>query len=189
MKAKIFSEIMRMRSNYARRRGRLQEHLNLLCKQSFKREKSRKVKVTSFKMMKAKVNYKLKKEEQKDIKSLKKTVTGSRGDLVEALMCLQEASVYINIMIRHPVMMGTPRYRRWSEALDTFLSDMRGMVDYRVKPGQHPLEVEGQLVDRLEAMKIHEDHAAQREVRHKLEDAMGKLFNPRPRLKYENQEA
>ena len=82
-------------------------------------------------------------------------------------------------MIRHPVMMGTPRYRRWSEALDTFLSDMREMVDYRNEPGQHPLQVEEQLIARLEAMRIHEDHAAQKEVRYKLEDAMTKLFNPR----------
>ena len=158
----------------------MQEFLRNSCKSSSKRERSRKNKITSLKLMKAKMVDCLREEEQRDIRSLTGTVHNSRGDLVEALLCLQEAAVYINIMIRHPVMMGTPRYRKWSEALDTFLSDMRGMVDYRTEPGQHPLEVEEQLIARLKAMKIHEDHAAQKEVRYKLEDAMTKLFDPRP---------
>ena len=86
----------------------------------------------------------------------------------------------MDIMIRHPFMMGTPRYREWSLSLDSFLSEMREMVDYRKKPGQHPNEVEIILVNKLRNMKIHEDSAAQKEVRFKLEDAMGRLFDPRP---------
>ena len=180
MKAKIFSKIMKVRNNYAMRREKLRKLLGDSCKSSYRRERNRKLKTTSLRMTKARLVEKLMKEERKDIRSLSGTVHGSRGDLVQALMCLQEATVYINLMIRHPIMMGTPRYRKWSEALDTFLSDMRDMVDYRKKPGQHPLEVEEQLISRLKAMRIHEDHVAQKEVRFKLEDAMARLFDPRP---------
>ena len=180
MKAKIFSKIMKMRTNYALRRERLQRLLKDSCRSSSRRERARKNLITSRMMMKAKLVHKFKMEEERDVKSLTDTVDGSRSDLMEALLCLKEASIYINIMIRNPFMMGTPRYRKWSEALDNFLSDMRTMVDYRTKPGQHPLEVEELLVEKLKAMKIHEDHAAQKEVRYKLEDAMARLFNPRP---------
>ena len=76
-------------------------------------------------------------------------------------------------------MMGTPRYRRWSVALDTFLAEMRSMVDYRTLTGQHPAEVEEVLISKLKAMRIHEETAAQKEVRYKLEDAMDWIFEPR----------
>ena len=118
------------------------------------------------------------KEEIEDLNCLG-GVSGNRGDLVEALWCLEEATTYINIMIKYPFMMGTPRYRRWSVALDTFLAEMRSMVDYRTLTGQHPAEVEEVLISKLKAMRIHEETAAQKEVRYKLEDAMDWIFEPR----------
>ena len=116
-------------------------------------------------------------EEREDLNRLG-GVSDNRGDLVEALLCLKEATIYINIMIKYPFMMGTPRYRKWSVALDNFLGEMRSMVDYRTPPGQHPAEVEEGLVQKLKAMRIHEESAAQKEVRYKLEDAMDWIFEP-----------
>ena len=66
----------------------------------------------------------------------------------------------------------------WSVALDNFLAEMRSMVDYRNPPGQHPGVVEDTLISKLKAMRIHEESAAQKEVRYKLEDAMDWIFEP-----------
>ena len=146
---------------------------------SSRRERARRGTLTSTKMLKVRMTISFQREEEEDKKKLHNTVRKGRGDLIQALMCLQEATQYMDIMIRNPIMMGTPRYRKWSIALDTFLSNMRNMVDYRVVPGQHPTEVEECLIKKLQAMRIHEDSAAQKEVRYKLEDAMTRLFDPR----------
>ena len=169
---------MRMRKAYGERRIRLQKSLKRLLTSSVRKEMKRKGKNTSLKLMRRRIVGAFRKEEEEDLRRLG-GVSENRGDLIEALACLQEATVFINIMIRHPVMMGTPRYRNWSIELDKFLSDMRSLVDYRKMPGQHDSEVEETLVMRLKAMRIHEDSAAQKEVRYKLEDAMQRLFEPR----------
>ena len=179
LNAEISLLIMRMRKNYGERRLRLRRSLCSLCSSSARRERSRKGKITSTAMLKAKMIGYFQEEERRDRKSLDEAVSGDGADLMEALMCLQEACTYLDIMIRHPVMMGTPRYRKWSECLDNFLNEMRDLVDYRKKPGHHSTEVEEILIMKLRDMKIHEDSAAQKEVRFQLEVAMQKIFEPR----------
>ena len=175
MKMEIYSEIMRMRKAYGERRIRLRNSLKKLSSSKSRRNRTWKIKNTSLNLLKKRVIGAFQEEEREDIKRLG-GVSGNRGDLVEAMMCLKEATTYIDIMIRHPFMMGTPRYRKWSIALDNFLHEMRSMVDYRKPPGHHPAETEDILIAKLRAMKIHEDSAAQKEVRYKLEDAMARLF-------------
>ena len=171
---------MRMRKNYGQRRERLRKSIGNLFKSSSRRERKRKGRNLSIKLMKAKLVESLRREEMEDFQNLDEVTAGNREDLIQALVCLSEATVYMDIMIRNPTMMGTPRYRRWSIQLDTFLSEMRDLVDYRKKPGQYSHEVEETLVRRIQEMKIHEDCAPQKEVRYKLEEAMEKLFDPRP---------
>lgn len=173
---------MRMRRSYGRRRERLRRSIETLFKSSSRRERKRKGRISSINALKAKwVNY-YQEEQMKDFQNLDEITAGNREDLIQALVCLKEATVYMDLMIKYPDMvgMGTPRYRKWSTQLDSFLMEMRDLVDYRKKPGQHSLEVEETLTRRLQEMKLHEDHAPQREVRFKLEEAMDKLFEPRP---------
>ena len=169
---------MKMRKAYGTRRERLRKSLRKLASLSSRREKRRKIRNTSMNLLRRRVIGSFQEEEREELRRLG-GVSDNRGDLIEAMMCLKEAAEYINIMIRHPFMMGTPRYRNWSIALDKFLQEMRNMVDYRKPPGHHPMEVEDILIKKLMAMKIHEDSAAQKEVRYKLEDAMGCIFEPR----------
>ena len=141
MKTEIYTEIMRMRKAYGERRVRLRDSLRRLVSSSMTRERRRKIKLTSVNLLRKKLVGAFQKEERDDLNHLG-GVSDNRGDLVEALMCLKEATEYINIMIKYPFMMGTPRYRMWSVALDNFLGEMRSMVDYRNPPGQHPAVVD-----------------------------------------------
>ena len=177
MKTKICLEIMRMRQAYGERRVRLRDSLRRLASSPLRRERGRKIKNTSLNLLRRRMIGAFQEEEKEDLNRLG-GVSGNRGDLVEALWCLEEATTYINIMIKYPFMMGTPRYRMWSVALDNFLAEMRSMVDYRNPPGQHPGVVEDTLISKLKAMRIHEESAAQKEVRYKLEDAMDWIFEP-----------
>ena len=170
---------MRMRKAYGERRTRLQKSLKKLLSLSARKERKRKGRNTSLNLLRRRIVGTFQKEEKEDLERLG-GVSEDKGDLVKALACLQEATLYIDIMIKHPFMMGTPRYRNWSTELDRFLSDMRNLVDYRKTPEQHDSEVEEILIWRLKGMKIHEDSAAQKEVRFKLEEAMQRLFDPRP---------
>ena len=181
MKTEISTLIMRMRRSYGERRIRLRRSLSKLGKSSFRKEMKRRGRITSWAMIKAKEVGYFQEEEKRDLENLDAAVSGDGGDLVEALRCLQEACTYLDIMIRHPFMMGTTRYRKWSQSLDSFLGEMREQVDYRRQPGHHSSsEVEIILERRLREMKIHENSVAQKEIRFKLEDAMQKLFVSMP---------
>ena len=172
----ICTEILRIRKAYEDRRVQAFKGLVVASRSRARRERARQGKLSSMKMMKWRIRGKLREEDREDRRKLEEANKGNRNEVRRALKCLEEATVYLDIVVQNPRLVRDSKYRRWERSLDYFLAEMRSMMEYKLEPRQYEVDIVELLIWRLSQMKISEYLASQVEVRVKLMNAVGNLF-------------
>ena len=187
MMMRICSRIMSMRRKYGDRRSMVIRRMTTWSSQTSRRERARKIRMTSRRMFRHRLNGKLRREDLEDIRELDRVVKECRGDFEISLRCLREATFYVDDLVVNPKLVKDLRYRVWAQALDCFLSEMRSLVEMKERPRIPDTDIVESLIWRLSMMRINETLEEQMEVRQSLEDAVESLFtlkkNQRKRLR------
>ena len=176
MLTKICIRIMRLRKRYGMRRARAIRQMTTWSGTKGRRERQRKIKLTSLRMMTTRVNGRLKQGDREDIELLNKEVEKSKGDFEVSLRCLAEATYYVDDLVFNPKLVKDLKYVVWTRALDCFISEMRRLVECNRAPSHLDVDIVDTLIWRLSLMRINETVSEQVEVRLNLEDAMKSLF-------------
>ena len=79
-------------------------------------------------------------------------------------------------MLDNPRFVRDARFKLWERSLDSFLSEMRSMINYSEEPGQYSVDILELLIFRLSRLRISERLEEQRIVRFTLEDVIKNLF-------------
>ena len=183
MKVKICEEILRTRRSCGLRRARLMRCWERYSRSLARRERARRGRLTSVKLMMTRVAGKLWREHERDIENLDLLVASHGEDMKRALHCLDAATVYMDDVYTdpRPVSKSEKRKKReWSWALDSFISELRTVVSYRRCPGYYNINVVDLLAFRLDKMRLNERTGLEMAVRYKLEDTMEILFDMPP---------
>ena len=176
MMMKICSRIMTMRKRYGDRRSRVITQLARWSCLLARRERERKGKMMSRRMLKHHLDGELRKGDARDIVKLDKVVKECKGDFEVSLRCLREATYYVDDLCLIPGLAKDLRYKVWARALDCFLTEMRSLVEMKKNPVIPDADIVEMLIWRLSMMRINETLEEQVEVRLSLEDAMESLF-------------
>ena len=172
----ICTEILRIRKAYEDRRTKAHKDLVVASRSRARRERARRGKLSSMKMMKWKLRGKLRQEDREDKRRLSEANRGNRNEVRRALKCLQEATVYLDLVVQNPRLIRDVQYRRWERSLDYFLAEMRSMMEYKLEPQAYEVDIVELLIWRLSQMKISEYLRSQVDLRVKLMNAVGNLF-------------
>ena len=177
MLMKICSRIMSMRKKYGLRRARAIKELSAWSSMLARRERQRRVKLTSRKRVKMILDGRLRRGDRRDIRDLDKVVRANRGDFELTLRCLKEATGYVDDVVMSPKLIRDAKYMWWSQTLDKFLTEMRSLVEMNRRPAISDTEIIETLITRLSMMRIYETLGEQTEVRLSLEDTVESLFS------------
>ena len=172
----ICTEILRIKEAYGDRRAKVHKVLVVASRSRAGRERARRGKLSSMKMMKWRLRGKLREEDREDRRELARANRGNREEVRRALKCLREATVHLDIVVQNPRLIRDRNYRMWERSLDYFLSEMKSIMEYKLEPGHYEVDIVELLIWRLSQMKISEYLEPQREVRTKLMNAVGNLF-------------
>ena len=176
-------KILRMRKSKGMRKMYALKTMAKMTSSRARRERTRKLKVTSMKMMRAKVLGKLSQEDLRDQDELIKLAEDNQEDSGQALRCLKEASGYLDDIVINPTKRGDTRYTAWADALDSFLHEMRIAVEEEAISNQLDEQMLSMLTWRLYMLKIREYLDEQAQIRMLLIDTLESLFeNARERL-------
>ena len=177
MKVKICSRILQLREAYEERRVRLSRKLASSSTHLARREMKRRGRLTSRNLIRARILGRLRHGDELDIQALDRMVTRTRGDVERAMSCLKEATRHIDEALRIPGIEKQRRFRLWSGTVDSFLQEMRSMVDFRKEPGSYGVCVVELLISRLKYMSLNEGVWEQVLVRRQLGEVVDILFN------------
>ena len=184
MTMRVCSLIMEIRQMYGVRRTRYARQLAILSRLSSRRERMRRGKMTSMRMIQERLRGQLRREDNDDIAMLNRTVKACREDIDKSMECLKEATVYMDDVITNPRTIRDNKYKLWTRALDAFLTEMKGMVEYEAHPGNYTVDILELLISRLGQMCLNERMAEQARIRFCLEEMMETLFIINPRQRY-----
>lgn len=176
MLAKICSGIMDVRREYGDRRSEMSRKLALWSMMSQRRERVRTIRITSRKSIYHRMVGSLRRGERKDIRRLNKIVADNKGDIRRTMMCLREATLYLDDVVLNPRLVRDARYKMWKRSLDFFLTEMRFMMDYRKHPGKYEVDILECLISRLGGMRINESLDEQIIMRFSLEEVVKTMF-------------
>lgn len=176
LRSAICTEILKIRKAYGVRRALAHRVVVAASRQTARRERARRGKLSSMKMIKWRIRGELRQEDREDRRRLEAANKGNRSEVRRALKCLEEATAYLDIVVKNPRLIRDRRYRMWERSLDSFLSEMRSMMEYKLEPGHYEIDILELLIWRLGQMKISEYLVSQVEVRFKLKDAVKNLF-------------
>ena len=174
---KICSLILEVRQTYGTRRGQALRTLSRWSSFRARMKRSRQIKMSSRKMMKLRLVGSLRKGDRKDIRKLDEAVKINEEDIDRAFKMLKEATRYIDDLVRDPRRRRGVMYKKWERALDSFLSEMRSMVEYKRYPGHYELDLLDLLIARLNHMRISEMVGEQTAIRFSLQDVVKTLFS------------
>ena len=177
MKTRICSMILKMKEAYERRRWRLHKQLVRSSSLLSRRERSRRGRVTSMRIIRKRLLGRLKAEDERDIEKLDRASIRDKEDMARSLKCLREATFFLDKLLESPRLIMNAKFKRWELALDSFLSEARLMMDYRRVPVYCDSDGLDMLIRRIEHMRLGEALREQREVRYRLEDSLDYLFD------------
>ena len=174
---KICSEILMVRKRFGKRRSRLLRRLAISSRLLSRRERARRGRATSMRLIKAGLLGELLRGDQEDRDYLNRAARENKVDVERALTCLREATQYMDDVVENPNLRINARYRHWEISLDQFLLATREMMEVRKKPKMFDTRLIDNLAWRLSQMKIHECLSEQIMMRWKLEEALRHLFD------------
>ena len=177
MSEKICTKIMRVRMKFGARRSKLLKQLAISSRLSARRERQRRGRATSMRLIRSSLLGKLKTGDRKDKEYLDRAARRCEEDVVQVLKCLKEATQYLEDAMDNPNLRINNGFRHWNISLDQFLLQMRKMVEYPTFPANRDENIIDHLVWRLSQMRIHEVLSEQMLMRWKLEDALKVLFD------------
>ena len=172
----LCTEILKIREAYGERREAAHRTIVVASRLRSRRERARRGRLSSMMMMKIRLRGKLRREDREDKRRINRANSGNRREVSRALKCLEEATLYLDIVVQNPRLIRDQKYRKWERSLDFFLSEMRSMMEYKLEPGQYEVDILELLIWRLAQMKISEYLTSQGEVRTKLMKAVENLF-------------
>ena len=172
----LCTKILEIKKAYGDRRAAAHKMLVVASRLRARRERARRGKLSSMMMLKMRLRGKLRKEDSEDRKQIDRANGVNRREVRRALKCLEEATVYLDIVVQNPRLIRDQRYRKWERSLDYFLSEMRSMMEYKLAPGQYEVDILELLIWRLSQMRITEYLVSQENLRTKLMSAVGNLF-------------
>ena len=175
-----------MRRVFGLRRERLRRLQGTLSGLLARRERLRRGRITSLRMLTRKNVGWLFKEESKDIRHLDKVVRDNGGDWNQAMECLNDATLYMEDVLTDPRPFSKAqrlRRRIWHRILDDFLSHLRNIISLKRMEDTTRItmiDVVDMLAHNLRVLKLHECDSLQSMVRFRLEDALELLFDMKP---------
>ena len=172
----LCTKILEFKKAYGDRRAAAHKMLVVASRLRARRERARRGKLSSMMMLKMRLRGKLRKEDSEDRKQIDRANGVNRREVRRALKCLEEATVYLDIVVQNPRLIRDQKYRKWERSLDYFLSEMRSMMEYKLAPGQYEVDILELLIWRLSQMRITEYLVSQENLRTKLMSAVGNLF-------------
>jgi hypothetical protein len=179
---KICTLVMKMRKQYGVRKSRLINTMSRWSLMSARRERARKGRISSRKMMMKRLAGQFREGDRADLREIDDTMAESKEDISRALTCLREVTMHLDDMALNPRLVRDQKYRVWAAALDHFIMEIRNTISYRGgDPSlfQYNKDVVEMIISRLSQMRLNEVVVEQMEMRLSLEDAVRSLFNLR----------
>ena len=179
---KICTLVMKMRRQYGVRKARLINTMSRWSLMSARRERARKGRISSRKMMMKLLAEQFKEGDRADLREIDNAMAGCKEDISRALTCLREVTRYLDDMVLNPKLVRDQKYRVWSAALDHFIMEVRNTISYRGgDPSlfQRSEDVVEMIIAKLSQMRLNEVVVEQMEMRLSLEDSVRSLFNLR----------
>lgn len=170
----ICTKILQIRKDYAKRRSLANRTVVKAARLISRRERMRKGKLTSMKLIKSSIRGRLRLEDREERRRLEQAAIESREDVERSLLCLRQVTLYIDdVVLYHNK---DAKYRAWEMALDLFLKELKHMVHYSIKPRRRDVKMVDKLIRMLQQMRIAEKSTEQVQIRWGLEDGLSYLL-------------
>ena len=150
--------------------------LVVAARETSRRERLRRGRATSMKMIKVNIRGRLSREDREERRRLEEAALDCREDVEKSLACLRQVTFYIDDLVLDPRHIKDAKYMAWEMALDLFLKELKHMVHYSIKPTRRDVRLVDKLIRMLSQMRIAECVMEQTQVRWGLEDGLSFLL-------------
>ena len=127
-------------------------------------------------MIKMEVRGRLRKEDERERRGLRLAAASYREDVEKSLMILRQVTFYLDDLVFDPRFVKDAKHKAWEVALEVFISELRNMVHYSIKPSREEVRTVDKRLRLLSQMRIAETEMEQIQVRWDLEDGLTHLL-------------
>ena len=177
MMTAICSLILQIRKNYAKRRRAAHKVSMVAAKMTSRRERDRKIRMTSMKAIKKRIRGQLRRGDAGERRRLERAAVECKEDVETALASLHECTFFLDNMMVRSEFVKDAKYKAWEMALDQFLVSLKDMVHYSIKPRREDEKMVNLMIRMLSQMRIAETMTEQMRVRWNLRDSLINLLD------------
>ena len=177
------SRVTMLRQRFAERRSRLARSLRKLSGLRSKDARRRRGILVSTNALRRGLLGKLRSVERRELVDMDDKIARSGVEAAKAVECLRTATELMDEVVHSPFLIKDSRYSRWEWALDLFLKEVRGLVQYQMMEDTRLTTLNDSestvmvLCERLHAMRLSECLQEQEGIRYQCKLVVNHLFD------------